>query len=84
MQSLDLEVECLAKYKTYDRIKDLCREQGKTVRSLEEAAGLRPDSIKRWADSRPIANSLFAVANVLGVPAEQLLDSEEEGCDEEA
>ena len=76
-------MNCLARYKTYGRIKDLCREQGRTIRSLEEEAGLRPDSIKRWADCRPIANSLFAVANVLDVPAERLLDDTEDG-DEKA
>ena len=68
----------MPRYKTYDLIKDLCREQGKTIRSLEEEAGLKPDSIKRWADSKPIANSLLSVAEVLGVPAEQLLGNEED------
>lgn len=68
----------MPRYKTYDLIKGLCREQGKTIRSLEEEAGLKPDSIKRWADSKPIANSLLSVAEVLGVPAEQLLGNEED------
>lgn len=63
----------MPRYKTYGLIRELCREQGKTIRSLEEEAGLKPDSVKRWADSKPIANSLLAVAEVLGVPAEQLL-----------
>lgn len=67
----------MPRYKTYGLIRELCREQGKTIRSLEEEAGLKPDSIKRWADSKPIANSLLSVAEVLGVPAEQLLGNEE-------
>lgn len=63
----------MPKYQTYELIRKICKEQGRTIRSLEEEAGLKPDSVKRWADSKPIANSLLAVAEVLGVPAEQLL-----------
>lgn len=64
-------------YKTYDRIKDLCQQKGTTVSQLERDAGLKPNSIKRWSDCKPIANSLFAVAKALNVDAEWLIREEE-------
>lgn len=69
----------MAKYKTYDLIREIGKEQGKTISAIEKEAGLKPNSIKRWADSKPIANSLFAVARVLNVSAEQLVSDEEDG-----
>ena len=63
----------MSRYKTYDRIKDLCRERGISVSNLERQAGLKPNTIKRWADSRPMADPALAVANVLEVSMDFLL-----------
>lgn len=67
----------MTQYKTYDRIKSLCQQKGITVSKLERDAGLKPNSIKRWAECKPIANSLFAVARALEVDAESLIREDE-------
>lgn len=63
----------MPRYKTYERIKELCESKGISVSALERQAGLKPNTIKRWADSRPMADPALAVANTLGVSMDFLL-----------
>lgn len=58
----------------YERIKSLCKEQGKTVKQLEEEAGIKAGCIHKWNEAMPMASSLVAVAKVLGTTAEALLE----------
>lgn len=67
----------LPRYKTYERIKELCESKGITVSALERKAGLKPNTIKRWAESRPMADPAWAVANALEVSMDFLLKDEE-------
>lgn len=54
-------------------IKEKCKEAGMSLKDLERAANLSPNSIFRWADSMPAADKLARVASVLGTSSEDLL-----------
>ena len=67
----------MAQYKTYDRIKELCKAQNRTVAQLERDAGLKKNTVKRWETSSPMAKPLFKVADALNVSARYLISEEE-------
>ena len=67
----------MGKYKTYDRIRQLCKEQNTTVAQMERDAGLKPNTVKRWESSSPMAKPLFKVADALNVSARYLISEEE-------
>lgn len=62
----------------YDKIKDLCRQKGISVRSVELKVGLSNGSISKWNEAMPKADSLKAVAKILDTSVEALLEDEEE------
>ena len=53
-----------------------------SLKELEQAANLSPNSIFRWADSMPAADKLARVASVLDTTSEELLHKQEGGEDE--
>lgn len=57
----------------YDTIKDLCKERGLSVSSVEKKAGLSNGAISKWNDSSPTVDKLSAVAKVLNVKVDCLL-----------
>ncbi len=57
----------------YDTIKDLCKERGLSVSSVEKKAGLSNGAISKWNDSSPTVEKLNAVAKVLNVKVDCLL-----------
>ena len=61
----------------YTRIKQICERKGVSVAFVEREAGLTNGSISKWNDSKPIAENLHAVAKVLGVTVEDLLEENE-------
>ena len=61
----------------YGKIKQICAEKGISISSVEKDAGLSNGAISKWADSKPLAEKLYAVAKVLGVTVEELLDKSE-------
>lgn len=58
----------------YDTIKDLCKERGISVTSVEKKAGLSNGAISKWNDSSPTVDKLNAVAKVLNVKVDCLLN----------
>lgn len=57
----------------YDKIKEICKERGLSVRSIEIEAGLKNGAISKWNDSSPTVKSLKAVADVLKVKVDKLI-----------
>lgn len=56
-----------------ERIKELCAEQGLTIHSLEEKAGLSNGVVDNWGKSSPNLGSIKAVADVLNVSIDELV-----------
>lgn len=60
-----------------EKIRCLCKVQGKTLSSLEKECGLGSGTINKWDKSSPSINKVVAVADVLGVPVSYLIDEQE-------
>lgn len=58
----------------YDKIKEICKEKGLSVAFVEKEAGLSNGVISKWNRSSPTIDSLQAVAKVLKVKVDKLLD----------
>ena len=58
----------------YDKIKEFCRKKGVSVNSVEKAACLSNGAISKWNESSPTVDKIHAVAKVLGVKVEELLE----------
>lgn len=58
----------------YDTIKAICEEKGISITQLEKQAGLTNGSISKWNNHVPQADRLQAVAKVLKVKMEKLLN----------
>ena len=57
----------------YDKIKEICKEQGISVNSVEKQAKLSNGAISKWNESSPTAENLKSVADVLKVKVDKLL-----------
>lgn len=57
----------------YDKIKEICKQKGVSVASVEKEAGLSNGAIRKWNDSSPTIDSLKAVASVLKVRVDKLI-----------
>ena len=64
------------RYLIYNKIKELCREKGISVSSVERDAGLGNGAISKWNDVSPTVSNLQAVAKVLKVKVDTLLTEE--------
>lgn len=58
----------------YDKIREICREKGVSVASVEKKAGLSNGAISKWNNASPIVDNLNAVAKILKVKVDKLLD----------
>lgn len=58
----------------YDKIREICKEKGLTVTFVEKEAGLSNGIISKWNQSSPTVNNLQAVAKVLNIKVDKLLD----------
>lgn len=58
----------------YDKIKQICEEKGVSVASVEKKANLSNGAISKWNKSAPTADKLKAVADVLKVRVDKLLE----------
>lgn len=56
-----------------DKVEELSKERGISVREVERRAGLKERVIQHWDKSIPNGISLYKVATVLDVPIEELL-----------
>ncbi|MCM1327275.1 MAG: helix-turn-helix domain-containing protein [Bacteroidales bacterium] len=57
----------------YNKIKDICKQKGVSVSSVEKRAGLANGLITKWNTFNPTVKSLKAVADVLEVTVDELL-----------
>lgn len=57
----------------YDKIKQICKEKGISVRSVEKEAGLSNGAISKWNEVTPKVDSIQSVAKVLKVDIKKLL-----------
>lgn len=62
--------------KLYDRIKEICSEQGIDVATLERRCGFDGGCIRKWNESEPGAIRLNKVAKALDVTVDSLLAEE--------
>ncbi len=60
-----------------DKIRQLCKEQGKTIFSLEQECGFGNGVIHKWDRNSPSVAKVLAVANALGVPVSYLIGEQE-------
>ena len=62
---------------TYNRIKAVLAEKGKTNKDLADALKIAPETVSSWCtnSAQPSIKKLFQVANYLDVEAGQLLVS---------
>lgn len=58
----------------YEKIKEICKEKGVSVASVEKQAGLSSGAISKWNESSPTVEKLKAVADVLKVKVDKLLE----------
>lgn len=61
----------------YEKVKEACREQGKTIASLEEQLGFPRGSIYKWDTNKPSVIKVQKVANALNKSIEFFLENEE-------
>lgn len=61
-----------------DKIRQLCKEQGKTIFSLEQECGFGNGVIHKWDRNSPSVAKVLAVANALGVPVSYLIGEDTE------
>lgn len=58
----------------YDKIKEICKKRGVSVASVEKKAGLSNGAISKWNDVSPTVDNISAVAKILKVKVDKLLD----------
>jgi len=59
-----------------DKIKDLCKENGITIKDLEIALGFSHGTIGHWNKSKPKYDKLILVAKYFGMTVHELLGEE--------
>lgn len=62
----------------YDRIKEICKERGVSPSSVEKKAGLGNGAITKWNSFSPSVKNLKAVADILDVSVNELLNCSNE------
>lgn len=60
----------------YDNVKKICLEKEISVGQVEKKCGLSNGSISKWNENEPGIRKVQKVANYLGIPIEDLLESE--------
>ncbi len=58
----------------YDRIKEICKERGISPSAVEKKAGLGNGAVTKWNDFNPTVKNLKAVADILEVSVDELID----------
>ena len=79
LQNVNIFTECFLYMKgddilIYDKIKEICKSKGISVASVEKEAGLSNGTISKWNSSSPTIENLNAVAKVLNVTVDSLLN----------
>ncbi len=60
----------------YERIKELCKNRGITLKELETAVGVGNRTIYRWDQNSPSIEKVCAVAEYFGVPVDYIVKGE--------
>lgn len=58
----------------YDKIKALCEKKGISIYECEKRAGIANGVIGSWRNSKPMLDTIAAVAKVLEVPVDYFLE----------
>ena len=58
----------------YEKIKELCREKGVSVFSVEKELGFSNGIISKWNRATPTVSNLKKVADYFGKPIEYFLE----------
>ena len=58
----------------YEKVKELCKAQGKTIMQVEKEAGIANGVIGGWRDGIPAIDTVAKVAEVLGVTVDNLIE----------
>lgn len=58
----------------YTKIKEICERKGISVAFVEKEAGLKNGAVSKWNTNTPLVTNLRAVAKVLDVSVEDLLE----------
>ena len=61
----------------YEKVKELCKENGTTVFALEKECGLSNGTIRKWDKASPTLKNIEKVAAYFGKPLDYF--SEKEG-----
>lgn len=56
-----------------ERIKELCKQNGTTVKALEEELRLGKSTVRRWDDNSPSVDKVVLVAKHFGVSVDYLI-----------
>ena len=59
--------------KIYERVRQICKDQRRSVAEIERAAGLSNGAISKWDESIPSIKNISAVAGALDVCIEDLI-----------
>ena len=59
--------------KIYDKVRELCKEQGRSIKEVADAAGIHPKALAKWNDCIPSVLTALRVADVLHVTVEALV-----------
>lgn len=61
----------------YERIKELCKKKGVTIKEMEIAVGIGEKNANKWKTRTPSAESLLKLSEYFGVSTDYILTGEE-------
>lgn len=67
----------------YERIKELCKEKGVTVKEMEAFVGIGEKNANKWKTRTPSAENLLKLSEYFGVSTDYILTGEADGISKE-
>lgn len=72
---ITIDGEATLKYgDLYEKVKEICTSQGKTIMQVEKEAGVANGVIGGWRDGIPALDTVVKVADTLGVTVDYLIE----------
>ena len=68
----------------YERIKELCKEKGVTVKEMEAFVGIGEKNANKWKTRTPSAENLLKLSEYFGVSTDYILTGEQSGVSKES
>lgn len=59
--------------KIYDRVREICEQQNRSVNEVSKEAGIHPKSVAKWNKNIPSVLAAYRMATALNVSIESLL-----------